>query len=60
MNSLSVSIQDTIVGKLFVEKDEYHFEYDTYWKHNGFAISLHIWDTKYHRIKSLILLTLER
>jgi len=42
MNSLNVSIQDTLVGKLFVEKDEYYFEYDRSWKQNGFAISPHI------------------
>jgi serine/threonine-protein kinase HipA len=43
MNSLKVSMQGQIVGKLSIDKDEnYHFEYDKSWIEKGFAISPHL------------------
>jgi serine/threonine-protein kinase HipA len=40
MNSLKVSMQNQIVGKLSIDKDEnYHFEYDKSWIEKGFVIS---------------------
>jgi len=39
MNSLKVSMQGQIVGKLSIDKDEnYHFEYDKSWIEKGFAM----------------------
>ncbi len=43
MHSLKVSMQDQIVGKLSIDKDEnYYFEYDKSWIKKGFAISPHL------------------
>jgi len=43
MNSLKVSMQGQIVGKLSIDKDEnYHFEYDESWIEKGFVISPHL------------------
>jgi len=40
MNSLKVSVQNQVVGKLSIDKDEnYCFEYDEVWIKKGFAIS---------------------
>jgi len=43
MNSLKVSMQNQVVGKLSIDRDEnYYFEYDKSWIENGFAISPHL------------------
>jgi len=43
MNSLKVSIQNQVVGKLSIDRDEnYYFEYDNDWIDNGFVISPHL------------------
>jgi len=40
MNSLKVSMQDRVVGKISIDRDEnYYFEYDKIWVEKGFAIS---------------------
>ena len=43
MNSLKVTIQNTLVGTLSVDENEvYHFAYDEQWKEHEFAISPHL------------------
>jgi len=43
MNSLKVSMQNQVVGKLSIDRDEnYYFEYDKFWIEKGFAISPHL------------------
>jgi serine/threonine-protein kinase HipA len=43
MNSLKVSMQGHIVGKISIDKDEkYHFEYHHNWINSGFTISPHL------------------
>ena len=50
MNSLKVSMQEKVVGRLSVDNDEkYHFEYDKEWVEQGFAISPHL---PFHRALS--------
>ena len=40
MNSLKVSMQNQVVGKISIDRDEnYYFEYDKIWVEKGFAIS---------------------
>jgi len=43
MNSLKVSMQNQVIGKLSIDKDEnYCFKYDEVWIKKGFAISPHL------------------
>ena len=43
MNSLKVSMQNQVLGKLSIDRDEnYYFEYDKSWIEKGFAISPHL------------------
>jgi len=43
MNSLKVSMQDQVVGKISIDRDaNYYFEYDKIWVEKGFAISPHL------------------
>ena len=43
MNSLKVSMQNQVIGKISIDRDEnYYFEYDKVWIENGFAISPHL------------------
>ena len=43
MNSLKVSMQNQVVGKLSIDIDEnYYFKYDKEWIEKGFAISPHL------------------
>ncbi|CAA6817829.1 MAG: HipA protein [uncultured Sulfurovum sp.] len=43
MNSLKVSMQNQVVGKLSIDSEEkYHFEYDKPWIEKGFSISPHL------------------
>ena len=43
MHSLKVSMQNKLVGQVFLdENDNYHFEYCQDWIEYGFAISPHL------------------